>query len=163
MKVTDVRAVALAIPLRAVDPPSPWSSGVGKQILVRVGTDEGLVGWGECFAYGAPLAVASVVDEALGPLLVGEDPTPVEDLARKLQRALMIWGRRGLAMFAVSGVELALWDLLGKARGVPVGELLGGLRQQSLPAYASLLRYATPAALARYPYNAERARPFYLT
>jgi L-alanine-DL-glutamate epimerase-like enolase superfamily enzyme len=148
MKVTEVRAIPLAVPLDEGTPRSAWAAGVGKQILVRVATDEDLTGWGECFAYGAPSAVAAVVDEALAPLVLGEDPTRIEDLAQKLQRALMIWGRRGLAMFAVSGVELALWDLAGKGRGVPVYELLGGLVRPSLPAYASLLRYATPAEVA---------------
>jgi len=85
------------------------------------------------------------VDDALAPLVIGEDPTRIEPLVQRLHRALMIWGRRGLAMFAVSGVELALWDLAGKARGVPVYQLLGGLCQPAVRAYASLLRYASPS------------------
>lgn len=145
MKITDVRAVPLAIPLAAMSPASPWSAGTAKQVLVRVTTDDGLVGWGECFAYGAPLAIVNVVDEALGPLLIGEDPSAIEALTRRMHQALMIWGRRGLGMFAVSGVELALWDLAGKARGVPVYTLLGGLVTPKLRAYASLLRYDTPS------------------
>jgi D-galactarolactone cycloisomerase len=149
VKITGVRALPLGIPLRAATPPSPWSAGAAKQLLVRVATDAGLVGWGECFAYGAPLAVVNVVEEALAPLLVGEDPTAIEPLTDKMHRALMIWGRRGLAMFAVSGVELALWDLAGKARGVPVWALLGGLAQPSIRAYASLLRYDTTSDVAR--------------
>src|SRR5262245_29381985 len=112
-------------------------------------TDEGLTGWGESFAYGAPLAVCDVIDEALAPLLVGEDPARIEFLLDKIQRALMIWGRRGLAMFAVSGVDLALWDLAGKARDVPVSVLLGGVTQARVRAYASLLRYATPSDVGR--------------
>ena len=149
MKITEVRALPLAIPLREGSPPSPWAGATGKQILVRVTTDDGLVGWGECFAYGVPLAVCEVVDDALAPLVVGEDPSQIEGLTQKLHRALMIWGRRGLAMFAVSGVELALWDLAGKRRGVPVFELLGGRCQPSVRAYASLLRYATPSEVGR--------------
>ncbi len=128
-------------------PPSPWTAGTAKQVLVHITTDAGLVGWGECFAYGAPLAVANVVDEALAPMLVGEDPTAIEALTRRMHQALMIWGRRGLGMFGVSGVELALWDLAGKARGVPVWMLLGGLAQPRLRAYASLLRYDRPSAV----------------
>jgi L-alanine-DL-glutamate epimerase-like enolase superfamily enzyme len=143
VKITHVRAIPLAIPVRAWTPDSPWRAGIGKQILVRITTDEGLTGWGECFAYGAPLAVCNVVDEALAPLLVGEDPARVEYLLDRLQRALMIWGRRGLAMFALSGVDLALWDLAGKARGVPVALLLGGVVNPRVAAYASLLRYAS--------------------
>jgi L-alanine-DL-glutamate epimerase-like enolase superfamily enzyme len=141
MKVTEVRALPLAIPLAKATPPSPWAPGLGRQILVRVTTDDGLVGWGECFAYGATAAVCNVVDDALAPLIAGQDPTQIEQLVDRMHRALMIWGRRGLAMMAVSGVELALWDLAGKARGVPVYQLLGGLCQSRARVYASLLRY----------------------
>ncbi len=149
MKITAVQAVPLAIPVRLSGPPSPWAAGAGKQVLVRVTTDDGLVGWGECFAYGAPLAVASVVDEALAPLLIGEDPARIEALTDAMHHALMIWGRRGLAMFAVSGVELALWDLAGKARGVPVYTLLGGACHLRLPAYMSLLRFTVASDVGR--------------
>ena len=149
MKVTEVRALPLAIPLREMTPPSSWAAGIGRQILVRLTTDTGVTGWGECFAYGAPLAVCNVVDEVLAPLVVGQDPTQVEHLAHQMHHALMIWGRRGLAMCAVSGVELALWDAAGKARGVPVYQLLGGLCQARTPAYASLLRYDSPVQAAQ--------------
>ncbi|HSE94040.1 MAG TPA: mandelate racemase/muconate lactonizing enzyme family protein [Methylomirabilota bacterium] len=149
MKITAVQAVPLAIPTRLTTPPSPWSAGTGKQLLVRVTTDDGLVGWGECFAYGAPLAVANVVDDALAPLLLGKDPLQIEALTQTMHHALMIWGRRGLAMFAVSGVELALWDLAGKARGVPVHALLGGVCRTELRAYTSLLRLTRAADVQR--------------
>jgi L-alanine-DL-glutamate epimerase-like enolase superfamily enzyme len=149
MKVTEVRAIPLAIPLGASTPASPWAPGLARQILVRLTTDEGLVGWGECFAYGATLAVCNVVDDALAPLVVGQDPTQIEQLVDRMHRTLMIWGRRGLAMMAVSGVELALWDLAGKARGVPVYQLLGGLCQSRGRAYASLLRFDTPTQVAQ--------------
>ena len=145
MRITEVRAVPLGIPLAESAPASAWAAGIGRQILVRLSTDEGLTGWGECFAYGATLAVCEVVDEALAPLLAEQDATQIEALVERMHRALMIWGRRGLAMMAVSGVELALWDLAGKARGVPVYELLGGLGQPRARAYASLLRFETPA------------------
>ena len=67
----------------------------------------------------------------------------------RLHRATLIFGRRGLGMFAISGVELALWDLAGQARGVPVYELLGGLAQPRIPAYASLARFERPADVGR--------------
>jgi L-alanine-DL-glutamate epimerase-like enolase superfamily enzyme len=149
MKITELRALALAIPLRPMTPPSPWEGGLAKQILVRLSTDDGLIGWGECFAYGAPLAVCNVVEEALAPLVLGQDPMHIEQLTRSMHQALMIWGRRGLGMFAISGVELALWDLVGKARRAPVYELLGGLVQPNARAYASLLRYPSPSDVGR--------------
>jgi len=149
MMITEVRALPLTVPVAPMTPPSSWEAGIGRQVLVRIATDDGLIGWGECFAYGATLGVSSVVDDALAPLVVGQDPAQIELLLDRMHRALMIWGRRGLAMMAVSGVELALWDLAGKARGVPVYQLLGGLVQPRLRAYASLLRYDTPADVAR--------------
>src|SRR3989442_133744 len=137
MKITAVDAVALAIPYRAMEPPSSWGDGLRKQVLVRVATDGGLVGWGEAFALGAPRAVCAVVEDALRPLLLGEPATEIERLTDKLHRATLLFGRRGLGMFAISGVELALWDLAGKARGVPVCELLGGPVGRRVRAYAS--------------------------
>ena len=150
MKITSVRAIPLAVPIRELAPvASTWSARASKQILVEMQTDSGLTGWGEAFAYGVPLAVCNVIDDGLAPMLVGADPMEIAALVDRMHRALMIWGRRGLAMMAVSGVELALWDLAGKARGVPVYALLGGLAQPALRAYASLPRYEAPADVAR--------------
>ena len=149
MRIATVDAVPLGIPWKATDPPSPWTARLGKQILVRITTDEGLVGWGESFALGAPTAVCAVIREALTPLLVGEPPTDLERLVDRLHRHTLLFGRRGLGMFAISGVELALWDLAGQLRGVPVYELLGGLAQPRIPAYASLARFDRPADVAR--------------
>ena len=149
MKIAAVDAIPLAIPWRATDPPSPWTARLGRQILVRIQTDDGLVGWGEAFALGAPSAVCAVVHEALRPLLVGESPAAIEPLVERIQRATLVFGRRGLGMFALSGVELALWDLAGQAQGLPVYALLGGLAQPRIPAYASLARFERPADVAR--------------
>jgi len=149
MKITAIHAIPLAIPMKPMDPPSTWRAGTRKQIVVRVVTDDGLTGTGEAFAYGAPLAVVSVIDESLAPLLIVQDPLRIEALVDLMHRATMIYGRRGLAMFAISGVEIALWDVLGKALGAPVCALLGGAIRPRLPAYASLLRYDAPADVAR--------------
>src|SRR5215510_6350278 len=144
MKVASVRAIPLSIPLRPLKPASTWAAGLAKQILVEVVTDEGIVGWGEAFAYGAPMAVVDVIQHSLEPLIVGADPTAIEPLVETMERSMMIWGRRGLGMFALSGVEIALWDILGKARGVPVHQLLGGGVAPRLRAYSSLLRFDRP-------------------
>jgi hypothetical protein len=116
VKISAVEAVPLGIPWQPTDPPSPWTARLGKQVLVRVATDEGLVGWGEAFALGAPTAVCAVVDEALGPLLLGEPPTDIERLVDRLHRATLLFGRRGLGMFAISGVELRLGPRRADAR-----------------------------------------------
>ena len=148
MKITGVEAICLAIPMKPLDPPSAWTGSTRKQIVVRVKTDSGLTGVGEAFAYGAPLAVCNVIEESLAPLIVGQDPLRIEHLVDVMHRGTMIYGRRGLAMFAISGVDIALWDLLGKARGAPVYELLGGATRPRLPVYASLMRYGSPKDVA---------------
>jgi D-galactarolactone cycloisomerase len=148
MKITAVEATCLAIPMKPLDPPSAWTGSTRKQIVVRVKTDAGLTGIGEAFAYGAPLAVCNVIEESLAPLIVGQDPSRIEYLMDVMQRGTMIYGRRGLAMFAISGVDIALWDLLGKARSAPVYELLGGATRPRLPVYASLMRYGSPKDVA---------------
>jgi L-alanine-DL-glutamate epimerase-like enolase superfamily enzyme len=149
VKITAVDAIPLGIPWKPTEPPSPWTARLGKQVLVRVTTDAGLVGWGEAFALGAPAAVAAVVRDALGPLVVGESATDLEGLVDRMHRGTLLFGRRGLGMFAISGVELALWDLAGQLRSAPVYELLGGLAQPRIPAYASLARFDRPADVAR--------------
>src|SRR5262245_37948790 len=149
MKITAIQAIPLAIPMKPMTPPSSWTAGSRKQIVVRVQTDDGLTGLGEAFGYGAPLAVCNVIDESLAPLLRGQDPTRIEAVVDLMHRSTMIYGRRGLAMFAISGVEIALWDLLGRALGAPVSALLGGAVRPRLPAYASLLRYDAPTDVAR--------------
>src|SRR5262245_31869306 len=119
MKIAAIQAIPLGVPFRSVEPVSTWTAAVSKQILVRVFTEEGLTGLGEAFALGAPLAVCNVIDEGLAPLLIGQNALRIEALVDLMHRATMIYGRRGLAMFAISGIEIALWDLLGKARGAP--------------------------------------------
>jgi L-alanine-DL-glutamate epimerase-like enolase superfamily enzyme len=148
MKIADVRAIPLAIPTDAAERHSPWWGRHQRQVIVQVHTDEGLVGLGEAFALGGQAPVCRVIEDTLKPLLVGQDPTRVEHLGDLMQRSTGSFARRGLGMFAISGVEIALWDLLGKARGLPLYELLGGLTRPRLNAYASLLRYATPADVA---------------
>jgi L-alanine-DL-glutamate epimerase-like enolase superfamily enzyme len=148
MKITAIEAICLALPMKPLDPPSPWTAATRKQIVVRVKTDGGPTGVGEAFAYGAPLAVCNVIEESLAPLLVGQDPLRIEYLVDLMHRGTMIYGRRGLAMFAISGVDIALWDLLGKALGAPVHALLGGATRPTLPVYASLMRYDSPKDVA---------------
>ena len=69
MKITSIEAICLALPMKPLDPPSPWTAATRKQIVVRVKTDTGPTGVGEAFAYGAPLAVCNVIEESLAPLL----------------------------------------------------------------------------------------------
>ena len=106
-------------------------------VLVRVRTDEGLEGLGEAgFSIAYLSRVAPVIRDLLAPLLIGEDPRLIGRLWHRMYDATHGWGRRGTETYAVSGVDIALWDLLGKACGRPVCELLGAGHRE-LTAYAA--------------------------
>ena len=110
-------------------------------LIVEVKTDDGLVGIGN--AALAPLVTKQVIDNYLKPLLLGANPWDVEFLWQHMYRNTMAFGRKGIGMTAISAVDIALWDLLGKAAKQPVYRLLGGRTKQRIPVYASRL-YAGP-------------------
>jgi L-alanine-DL-glutamate epimerase-like enolase superfamily enzyme len=118
--------------------------------LVRVDTDAGLSGWGEAFSYSCRRAVVAAVTDMIAPLVVGKDPFQIDAIHLELQKRLHIFGRFGITAFALSGLDIALWDLAGKAAGKPLHALLGGAKRERLPCYASLLRYAEPSLVARH-------------
>ena len=144
MKITRVDAVPLSIPFR-YGLASPRALDF---CLVRVQTDAGLVGWGEAFSYNCRNAVAAAVRDMITPLAIGKDAAAIEPLHLDIQKKLHIFGRFGITAFALSGLDIALWDIAGKAAGVPLHRLLGGATRSSIPAYASLLRYGDHATVA---------------
>src|SRR5439155_4229295 len=122
MKISKVEAIPLAIPYE-------HGLGRGKELdfcLVRVETDEGLVGWGEAFSYSCRSAVAAAVRDMIAPLALGAGAADIAGLHSTIQKRLHIFGRFGIAAFALSGLDLALWDIAAKAAGVPLHRLLGG-------------------------------------
>ena len=104
-------------------------------VLVEIESDNGLAGVG---IGGGGKAGAIVVETCLRPLLIGEDPLDIEQLWETMYRATFRFGQAGLVLMAMSGVDLALWDLKGKAMGKPVWELLGGKVRQQVPVYATI-------------------------
>ncbi len=139
MKITRVEPIVLRLP--AVD--AGRADGTQDAFLVRVHTDEGIAGIGE--ADTAPLVAAAIVSmppshaiaRGLGELLVGEDPLAIDRLWRLMYQGSSYYGRSGAALHVLSGVDMALWDLAGKAAGRPVSDLLGGSRLDRVPVYAS--------------------------
>ena len=109
-------------------------------LVVEVFTDDGLVGLGN--AALAPQATKQVIDLYLMPLLIGQDPWNVERLWQHMYRKTMAFGRKGIGMVAISALDIALWDVLGKSARQPVFRLLGGRTKTRIPVYASRL-YAT--------------------
>ena len=152
MKIVDVHATPLAIPLS--DPRTPWIWGAFSQVIVEVKTGDGLIGYGEAFAYGVPQAVADVVNHTLRPLLIEQDASDIAGIADSLFRKTHLFGRYGVTTFAISGVDIALWDLAGKRAGLPLYALLGGAASREVKAYASLVRYSDTAQMAA---DAEKA------
>jgi L-alanine-DL-glutamate epimerase-like enolase superfamily enzyme len=153
VRITRVEAIPLAIPFRYGA--EGWKLGTGgwKALdfcLVRVDTDEGLTGWGEAFSYSCRSAVAAAVQDMIAPLVVGKEVEDRASIHLEVQKRLHIFGRFGITAFALSGLDIALWDLAGKAAGKPLHALLGGAKRERLGCYASLLRYAEPQLAAQY-------------
>jgi L-alanine-DL-glutamate epimerase-like enolase superfamily enzyme len=129
-------------------------------LIVRIETDAGVHGIGEVDS--APMAVKGMIEgpychplnSGLGALLIGEDPLQTEYLWYKMYRENVYAGRRGIAIHAMSGIDMALWDIKGKVLGLPIWKLLGGGFHQRIRAYASSLFGATPCE------TGERARRF---
>ena len=110
-------------------------------LICEVVTDNGLVGIGN--AALSPLVTKQVIDRYLAPLIIGADPWDIEFLWQHMYRKTMAFGRKGIGMVAISAVDIALWDLMGKAAKQPVYRLLGGRTKPRIPVYASRL-YSTP-------------------
>lgn len=155
MKITTVRATWVQVP---IPPERQHLSDFGKQpsfdsVIVRIETDAGITGWGEAKAGVASTAacggLAAIINLDFAPLLIGQDPRDISRLWDTLYNmprqgfaiaeghVFPALGRRGLSVSAIAGVDLALWDILGKSLDAPVWRLLGGRRAERMPAYAS--------------------------
>jgi D-galactarolactone cycloisomerase len=156
MKITDLKTIRL----RASIPPEGQvfsRSGVRNTrstTLVQVETDEGITGLGSCSGNGELIEI--IIAKVLKPLLTGMDPTQIEEIWDKayVRGGHKEFGTRGIGVVALSGVDIALWDILGKVRGVPLYQLLGGKWRDKVPVYATALYPEEPAKVAK------RARSF---
>jgi galactonate dehydratase len=176
-RIRDVRALAVRIPRdgagalgTAGSPALPgepagryhWASTYRtvysdhlETLVVRVETDEGLVGWGEAQAPVAPEVAKAVVGSLLGPLLIGTDALAPEAAWDRMYAAMRVRGHTGgFLLDAMAGIDIALWDLVGKSSGLPVHRLLGGPCRDTVPCYVSGLPGATVDA------RVEQARGF---
>ena len=166
MKITDVEAIVLRLP--EVD--AARCDGTQDTLIIRIATDEGIQGVGEVDS--APLVCKAVIDSpsshaiatGIRGLVIGEDPLQIRRLWESMYQGTIYFGRSGPALHAISGVDQALWDIYGKAVGMPVAQLLGGVHTRNLRAYASALMPETPVeagALAeRYARMGYRAMKF---
>ncbi|HEY2917501.1 MAG TPA: mandelate racemase/muconate lactonizing enzyme family protein [Candidatus Binatia bacterium] len=156
MKITDVKTIRL----RAMIPTEGQvfsRSGVRNSrsaTLVQIDTDEGISGIGSCSGNGDLIEV--IVVKILKPLLVGMDPTQIDEVWDKayVRGGHKDFGTRGVGVVALSGIDIALWDILGKVRGLPLYQLLGGKCRDKVPVYATALYPEEPSKVAK------RARGF---
>ncbi len=151
-KILAVEAIAYrqGVRLRGA---TPMLAGVPRRafdnLIVRVEAEGGLVGWGECFAlYDTWTIVREMMRRIVGPGAIGLDALEPMATTATIQRRFHGLGGSGPFQHAISGLEIALWDIAGKAAGLPVYQLLGGAALDSVPAYASLPRYGAPDAVA---------------
>jgi L-rhamnonate dehydratase len=152
MRITDVDAIMLRMP--EIDPNAADSTQ--DAFIVRIRTDAGITGIGEVDA--SPTIVKAIIDAprshaistGLRELLVGKDPRNVESLWEQMYRGSIFYGRRGVAIMAMSGLDIALWDLLGKSVGEPCYRLMGGAYRDRIAAYASTLMPETPKLAAAH-------------
>jgi len=151
MKITGIETIALDIPFSHGGKPYGWGGQEWRMLstlLVRVETDEGIVGYGDAFSYNCRQAVKAALDHMIAPIAIGRDAGDIAGLSHDLQKALHLFGRYGITIFALSGLDIALWDIAGKAAGVPLHRLLGGAARDRIEGYASLFHYTDPEIVA---------------
>jgi D-galactarolactone cycloisomerase len=138
MKIKDIRAYTLKVGLgKERFYSSQCAFPERNSLLVRIETDTGLVGWGEGGQYGPPEPVATCVEAVLAPYLLERDPRQPVCIWEELYAATRDFGQKGTYIEAISGIDIALWDILGQSLGVPVHTLLGGAFRDAVPAYAT--------------------------
>lgn len=134
MKITAVNTHLLSAKLSQPFAYSRARYDTRTAMLVEIVTDQGLVGWGECYG---PARITKAVVEELGQMLIGEDALRSEFLWQELYARLRDHGQKGVVIQGLSGIDIALWDLRGKYFGVPAWQLLGGATRTEVQAYAT--------------------------
>ncbi len=142
MKIVDVKSYPLVCALSEEDV-FGWAQTWVKAratTLVEIVTDEGISGWGECF-YFYPEPVRTMIDRVYKPILVGKDPLHVSQLWESIYNSTRSQGQKGMCICALSGVDIALWDIAGKALGLPIYKLLGGCFRDRIQTYSTGLYF----------------------
>ncbi|HEX2429175.1 MAG TPA: mandelate racemase/muconate lactonizing enzyme family protein, partial [Aestuariivirgaceae bacterium] len=159
MRITAVETIALSYPMPYALTYARGRYQTRDALLVKVLTDEdGIYGWGESAMWGGPHSVtATVIAEEIAPLVIGEDPRRPEYLWEKVYQSTYYHGRKGLVIAALSGVDIALWDIMGKVAGQPLWRLFGGFGRP-LSAYASAGYYRDDYGTSELAVDVTRAR-----
>jgi D-galactarolactone cycloisomerase len=139
MKITDVTVYALKAPLETETCFSQAWIRLRSSAIIKIDTDEGITGWGESLCHGGqpPEMAKTIITAWLRELIIGKDPFDVEVLWETMYNRTRPVGQAGIMINAISGVDIALWDIIGKALGQPVHRLLGGAFRTEVKAYAT--------------------------
>jgi D-arabinonate dehydratase/D-galactarolactone cycloisomerase len=158
LKIVDVRAIPVTVPQKGElsgylphqEDLRPLIRKAWTSCFVEIETDDGLTGTGESVVREVPRATALIIEELLKPVIMGKDPADIDVLWELMYATLRTRGHsRGYFIEALSGVDIALWDLLGRAQGKPVYKLLGGAWDLKVKAYASSILFGKPDEMAR--------------
>lgn len=152
MRITSLDTITVELPYRHDGPLTGFAGAdwpVLPCLLVRVQTEDGLTGWGEAFGYNAIPATRAVIEHLVRPLALDCDARDITGTMEHLKRTLHLYGRGGPTQYALSGLDIALWDLAGKRSGLPLSQMLGGAFRQRIPAYTSLMKLGDPAIMTR--------------
>lgn len=149
MRITDIEATVLRLPFVDVHA----ADGTQDALIVQVHTDAGITGLGEVDS--SPYVAKAIIDapsshsvaRSFRELLIGQDPFEISALWQRLFKGSIYHGRRGAVIHAMSGIDIALWDIVGKATGQPIYKLLGGAQRTRVRAYASHLMPNTVVAV----------------
>jgi L-alanine-DL-glutamate epimerase-like enolase superfamily enzyme len=151
VKITAIETMVLRLPFSYEGPPLFFAgkprNGM-EMLLVRVDTDEGITGWGEAFGPGIWAATRATFENLITPLCLGRQPSEIAAIGGDLERKLHQLGRAGSVIYAISGLDIALWDIAGKVAGQPICRMLNPAARTDIPAYASLLRCIEPDLVA---------------
>ncbi|WP_135466782.1 mandelate racemase/muconate lactonizing enzyme family protein [Crenalkalicoccus roseus] len=140
MKVTGVACHLLQAKVdRPFTSARGWLYTTRSSCIVEIATDEGITGWGEC--YGPAAVNRTLIETQYAPRLIGRDPFDVEVVWEELYNRIKDYGAQGFAITALSGIDIALWDIMGRATGKPIHKLIGGAQRGEIVAYATGLYF----------------------
>jgi len=153
--IKNLEVFPLEVPIKSLDTPPeslPYYQelkglvfGSYKSVLVKLTLDDGTIGWGESMSRLSPKATASIIMDVLKPIVIGTDPFDNEVTWEEMYATMRQRGHnKGYMIEAISGVDIALWDLKGKIVGLPIYKLLGGLFRDKVNCYASSVRFKKP-------------------
>ncbi|MEK9672989.1 MAG: mandelate racemase/muconate lactonizing enzyme family protein [Rhodospirillaceae bacterium] len=148
-KITKIDVIRTAVPFETGGPRQGMRPGLNnnpwlakESLMIRMETADGIEGWGECFGHFAAMAVEAVLIELIAPWFIGRDTDDFETVMDQAHKSFFGFGRNGPIMFALSGLDIALWDIRAKRANKPLYQVLGGpVGDVTLTRYASLMRY----------------------